>query len=204
MSQRRGRRRSCRPLRVPGLCHALHHGDLYFKSLAAMRARNRTLFGRRRRCQFLLCRGSLDGVKGIGIKGQCGLQFGGRAAAAAGPIILKPAGDFTPPFGQDGQVSFGRSDSSPRSRRPPETAQGGVAETAHISRIAIHGAALLTGFYHRSVLRCGRLAERKSGVVHILPARRSRKNICEDLSRIGYPRQLRVHPSQSMEIAEKV
>jgi hypothetical protein len=61
---------------------------------------------------------------------------------------------------------------------------------------------MLTGFYHRSVLRCGRLAERKSGVVHILPAERRHKNICIDLSRIGYPGQPGAHPSQSIEFAD--
>ena len=201
MNHLRSGRRSCRPLRGPRLCQPFHHGDRYFKSLVAIRARDRILFGRRWRYQFRTCSGRLDGVRRIGIKGQSRLQFGGRAAAA-GAIILKPGGDFTPPFGQDGQTSFGRSDNSTRSRRAPEAAQRGVAETAHIGRIAIHGAAMLTGFYHRSVLRCGRLAERKSGVVHILPARRGRKNICIDLSRIGYPRRLRLHPSQSMKFAE--
>ena len=61
------------------------------------------------------------GVRRIGIEGQSRLQFGGRAAAAAGAIILKPAGDFTPPFGLDGQVSFGRSGNS---ARQPTSARG--------------------------------------------------------------------------------
>jgi hypothetical protein len=57
---------------------------------------------------------------------------------------------------------------------------------------------MLTGFYHRSVLRCGRLAERKSGVEGILSATRRREKVCVDLSRIGYPRQPRAHQSQSI------
>jgi hypothetical protein len=48
---------------------------------------------------------------------------------------------------------------------------------------------MLTGFYHRSVLRCGRLAERKSGVTNILPAELRQNKNCIDVSRIGYPRQ---------------
>ena len=48
---------------------------------------------------------------------------------------------------------------------------------------------MLTSFYHRSVLRCGRLAERKSGVENILPAERFREKICVRVSRIGYPGQ---------------
>jgi hypothetical protein len=73
-----------------------------------------------------------------------------------------------------------------RERRVIEVAaQGGVAETANIRRIAVDGAALLTGFYHRSVLRCGCLAERKSGVADILYQRRGRrKHICIAVSRI--------------------
>jgi hypothetical protein len=46
---------------------------------------------------------------------------------------------------------------------------------------------MLTSFYHRSVLRCGRLAERKSGVADILSAARRPEKIYSDLSRIGYP-----------------
>jgi hypothetical protein len=57
---------------------------------------------------------------------------------------------------------------------------------------------MLTGFYHRSVLRCGRLAERKSGVTDILSATHRREKICVDLTRIGYPRQPGVRQSQSI------
>jgi hypothetical protein len=63
---------------------------------------------------------------------------------------------------------------------------------------------MLTGFYHRSVLRCGCLAERKSGVTGILSATRRREKICVDLSRIGYPRQPGVRHSQSIQAAEKL
>jgi hypothetical protein len=48
---------------------------------------------------------------------------------------------------------------------------------------------MLTSFYHRSVLRCGCLAERKSGVADILSAVRRHEKICIHLSRIEYPRQ---------------
>jgi hypothetical protein len=51
-------------------------------------------------------------------------------------------------------------------------AQGRVTRTTEFSGIAVNGAAMLTGFYHRSVLRCGCLAERKSGVEGILTATR--------------------------------
>jgi hypothetical protein len=57
---------------------------------------------------------------------------------------------------------------------------------------------MLTGFYHRSVLRCGCLAERKSGVTGILSATRRCEKICIDLSRIGYPRQPGMRHLQSI------
>jgi hypothetical protein len=81
--------------------------------------------------------------------------------------------------------------------------QGGVAEATNIGRIAVDGAALLTGFYHRSVLRCGCLAERKSGVADILSAERRREKICIDLSLSGYPRQPGAHVLQSMVVCGK-
>jgi hypothetical protein len=102
---------------------------------------------------------------------------------------MKPAGNFTPPIRLDGQVSFGMSGNSARNRRPSEGAQRGVAGAAIFGLVAVNGAAMLTGFYHRSVLRCGRLAERKSGVGNILSAERRREKFCIGLSRIGYPRQ---------------
>ena len=130
--------------------------------------------------------------------------MGGGATAAAGAIILKPAGDLTPPFRLDGQVSFGRSGNSARKRRASRGAQRGVAEAANIGRIAVNGAAMLTSFYHRSVLRCGCLAERKSGVPNILSAERRHEKIRIDLSRIGYPRQPGAHELQSIQFVEKL
>jgi hypothetical protein len=47
---------------------------------------------------------------------------------------------------------------------PPGIAQVCITKTTDFSGIAVDGAALLAGFYHRSVLRCGRLAERNPGV----------------------------------------
>jgi len=68
-------------------------------------------------------------------------------------------------------------------------AQGRITKTTNFSGFAINGAALLAGFYHRSVLRCGCLAERNSGVAGILTAVRvTEKKSCE-LSRIRYPGQ---------------
>ncbi len=198
LSRPRGRRRSSLPAGMARIRGALQHRDRDFISLIAMRARARILLGRRGRYVLCNCSGGFDGAGRIGVEWQSRLQFGGHPTAAAGAIILKSGRDFTAPFRLDGQVSFCGSDNSARNRRAPEDAQRGVAKTANIGRIAIHGAAMLTGFYHRSVLRCGCLAERKSGVVHILPAERACEHICVNLSRNGYPRQPRAHPSQSM------
>jgi hypothetical protein len=47
-------------------------------------------------------------------------------------------------------------------------AQGRITRTTNINGFAVNGAAMLAGFYHRSVLRCGCLAERNPGVAGIL------------------------------------
>jgi hypothetical protein len=117
------------------------------------------------------------------------LQISGGTAAAAGTIILKTAGYFAPPFWLDRKIAFGKRGYPARNRRVSEAPERGVAKTAKFTRIAVDGAALLTGFYHRSVLRCGCLAERKSGVAAILPAERFGEQKCGELLRIGYPRQ---------------
>jgi hypothetical protein len=146
-----------------------------------------------------------DESRRIRFEGQVRLQIGVLAATSACAIILKSAGNLAPPFRLNGQVSLSGSGDSARNGRASESAQGGVAETAKIGRIAVDGAALLTGFYHRSVLRCGCLAERKSGVAAILSVERGRENICiHQLSRIGYPRQPGAHQSQSIVFASKL
>src|SRR5579872_6089140 len=110
-------------------CGGLQIGDRYFKSFVAMRARANRLPGRRRRGELRPCTGRFELVGLVGLEWQGRLQFSGRTAPAAGSIILKPAGNFTPPFGLDGQIPFGRSGNSARNRRPSKAAQGGVTET---------------------------------------------------------------------------
>jgi hypothetical protein len=66
-------------------------------------------------------------------------------------------------------------------------AQERITKTTNFSRFAVNGAAMLAGFYHRSVLRCGCLAERKSGVESILTAARAAEKKSFELSRIRYP-----------------
>src|ERR1700680_2672341 len=65
--------------------------------------------------------------------------------------------------------------------------QGRVTKTANFSRCAVNGAAMLAGFYHRSVLRCGCLAERNPGVEGILAAKQATGKKSFKSSRIGYP-----------------
>jgi hypothetical protein len=147
-----------------------------------------SLFGRRRWVDLRTYARVFGRVRSFGVEGQSRLQIDGRTAAA-GAIILKPAENLTPPFRLDGQATFGGSGNSARNRRASEGAQWGVAKKANAGRIAVDGATMLTSFYHRSVLRCGCLAERKSGVTDILSTARRREKNCMDLSRIGYPRQ---------------
>jgi hypothetical protein len=68
-------------------------------------------------------------------------------------------------------------------------AQGRITKTTNLSGFAVDGAALLAGFYHRSVLRCGCLAERNPGVASILTAARATVKKSGELSRTGYLRQ---------------
>src|ERR1700693_4302829 len=102
-----------------------------------MRARAKSFLCRGWRCKVRPGTSGFDWTWGIRVEGQSRLQIGGRSAAAASAIILKPAGNFPPPFRLDGQVSFGLSDHSARKRRAPRGAQRGVAETADIGRIAV-------------------------------------------------------------------
>ena len=145
-------------------------------------------------------------MRRIGFKRQGRLQIGARAAAPASAIILNSAGNFPAPFRLDGQVSFRRMGcgmgNSARNRGAAKNAEGSVTETTNVDRIAVHGAAMLTGFYHRSVLRCGCLAERKSGVVNIVAARGNNENIYRDLSRIEYPGQPETRKLQSIDRAD--
>jgi hypothetical protein len=67
--------------------------------------------------------------------------------------------------------------------------QGRVTKTTNFSGFAVNGAAMLAGFYHRSVLRCGCLAERNPGVECILTGARTMEKKSFELSRIEYPVQ---------------
>jgi hypothetical protein len=98
---------------------------------------------------------------------------------------MEPVGHLAAPLRLNGQIALYGSDDTTRNTRPPEMAQGRVTKTTNFSRFAVNGAALLAGFYHRSVLRCGRLAERNPGVEDILTAPRAAKKKSFELSRIG-------------------
>ncbi len=189
------RRRSSR---IPGCRSHLKLGNRDFESLVAMLARAMSLFGGRRWGHRRRCTGIFEWAWRFGIEGQSRLQIGDRTAATAGAIILKLAGNLAPPLRLNGQVSIGRGSNSARNRRATESAQRGVAKRANIGRVAVDGAALLTGFYHRSVLRCGRLAERKSGVADILSAERRREKICVDIVANWIPQAARPVETQSI------
>jgi hypothetical protein len=66
-------------------------------------------------------------------------------------------------------------------------AQGCITKTTKINGLAVNGAAMLAGFYHRSVLRCGCLAERNPGVEGILTGLPVMGKKSNRLSRIEYP-----------------
>ncbi len=98
----------------------------------------------------------------MGIKWQRGLRIGGRATVAPSAIGMEPVGHFAPPLRLNGQIALCGSADTTRNTRPPKMTEGRVTKTTNFSRFAVNGAALLAGFYHRSVLRCGCLAERNS------------------------------------------
>jgi hypothetical protein len=120
---------------------------------------------------------------------QCRLEIGRRGTVPADAVGLKPAGYFAPPIRFNGQVTFCGNGDPARYRGVPRRVKRSVTKTANLIRFAVNGAAMVAGFYHRSVLRCGCLAERKSGVREILAAVCFRIWKCFALSRIGYPRQ---------------
>ena len=119
------------------------------------------------------------------------MQASDRTTVPAFTIGMETCGNLAPPFRFDGKVAIARRGHTSRSNFPRDSSQERVTKKANFSRFAVDGAAMLAGFYHRSVLRCGCLAERKSGVTCILSAARQCENICLELSRIGYPGQPR-------------
>jgi hypothetical protein len=60
-----------------------------------------------------------------------------------------------------------------------------ITKTTNISGFAVNGAAMPASFYHRSVLRCGYLAERNPGVEGSLTAAQRTEKKSLELSRIG-------------------
>ena len=116
-------------------------------------------------------------------------NFARRAGRPREAIVPEPVGDCAPPCRFPGQVALGGSGHTTSRRVPTGPAQGRITNRTDFSGIAVDGAAMLAGFYHRSVLRCGCLAERKSGVRGILSEVRQSEQKCCELSPKGYPRQ---------------
>jgi hypothetical protein len=116
---------------------------------------------------------ALDRRDRIMFERQGRLEIGSRGTVAADTVGTEAAGYLATPFRFDGQVIPRGSGDTARHGRAPRRIKRSVTKTADLRRFAIHGAAMQAGFYHRSVLRCGCLAERKSGVGNILAAARS-------------------------------
>jgi hypothetical protein len=102
---------------------------------------------------------------------------------------MKPVGHLAPPFWFHSQVPFCRGNDTTGNPAPPGVTQGRVTKTTNFSGFAVNSAAMLAGFYHRSVLRCGCLAERNPGVEGILAGARTMEKKSFELSRIEYPVQ---------------
>jgi len=168
--------------------HRVRPGNRNFETFTAMVPRGPGPRFSGGQGKSLGCRRRFLGSSRFGFKWQRRLQIAG-GAAPSGTEILEATRYFAPPFGFDGQVSFGVSDDVARNAPSSALTQGGVAETTEDRRLAVYGATMLAGLCHRSVLRCGRLAERNSGVPHILAVRARRKKNCFAVSRIRHPRQ---------------
>jgi hypothetical protein len=108
---------------------------------------------------------------------------------ATDSIRVKAVGYFAPPLRFHGEVTLRGSDHTTGNPGSAGTTQGRITKTTNFNRFAVNGAAMLAGFYHRSVLRCGCLAERNSGVGYILPGVREMEEKSFELSRSGYPGQ---------------
>ncbi len=137
-------------------------------------------------------------------KGRAVCKSGGRAAAAAGAIILKAAGHLAAPFRLDGQISFGGSGhygATPADARarPKGRRKNNTHRSVRHSRRR-NADRFLSPF--RFALRTSRRTEVGSRE-HSISRCAAANKICIDLSRTGYPRQPGAHESQSIQLAEK-
>jgi len=113
------------------------------------------------------------------------LLVNGHAAVTTDSIRMKPIGHLAPPLWFHDQVPIFRGADTTRNPDPPGMTQGRITRATNFSGFAVNGAAILAGFYHRSVLRCGCLAERNPGVEGILTGARTMEKKSFELSRIG-------------------
>src|SRR6267143_6298874 len=102
---------------------------------------------------------------------------------------MKPVVELAPPLRFHCELTLRGNDHSMQCAGPPGMGQRRITRTTNISGFAVNGAAMLAGFYHRSVLRCGCLAERNPGVECILAGARGMEKKSFKLSRIEYPVQ---------------
>jgi hypothetical protein len=125
----------------------------------------------------------------------------GRSSSAMMPdsIRAQPVRHLAPPLRFHPGIAFCGSDYATCHPCPDGLAQRCVTKTTKINGFAIHGAAMLAGFYHRSVLRCGCLAERNPGVEGILTGAPEIGSVivkkANDCRELGTPGQRGLHNS---------
>jgi hypothetical protein len=110
-------------------------------------------------------------------------------SAVAGAVRMKTLGNFAAPVRVNSQIALRARDTWMRQggwlRRP----QTSITNATCLGRVAVYSPTIRADRCHHSVLRCGRLAERKSGVTCILTAAAKWENNCVRMSRIRYSRQ---------------
>ena len=181
--------RSRRMMNIRSRVRGLTSGDRYFNAFGPWPPTKRRLPGRFGRGMAGKRFGFVGHGPGFSLEWQCGLQASDNATVAADSIRLESVGHLAPPLWVHRKVALRGSDVTTQNPDPPRKAKGCVTKTTDFSRFAVYGAAMLAGLYHRSVLRCGCLAERNPGVEGILPAVRAAEKKRFAMSRIGYPRQ---------------
>src|SRR6267378_1110483 len=98
---------------------------------------------------------------------------------------MKPVGELAPPLRFHCELTLRGNDHSTQCAGPPGMDQRRITRTTNISGFAVNGAAMLAGFYHRSVLRCGFLAEQDPGGEWMLAGAQRTKKKSFAFSRFG-------------------
>ena len=128
------------------------------------------MFRRRRWSRIREDIGLFDGT--VLVKWKRGLQCDSSPTMTPDTVGMQSVGHFSPPLRIRREIHLWGRSSGTSYPCPDGMAQGCITKTTKINGFAVNGAALLAGFYHRSVLRCGCLAERNPGVEGILAGMR--------------------------------